>query len=161
MATSKFAPLVILALVLILAFSRPAHGQLRVVSYNTAGGPRPGMETVLAAIGSDSANGIAKAPDVLALQEQGASASTTQAIVDILNGIYGAGTYSRATLDGGTSGAGRPGLIDNTTTVSFIDQVAFEDVNTSAILPADLSAAASTIVLIFNLSRANSWTPRV
>jgi endonuclease/exonuclease/phosphatase family metal-dependent hydrolase len=110
----------------------PALAQLRVVSYNTTGGPRAGLDTVLAAISSDAANGFAKPPDVFALQEQSASASTTQGIVDLLNGMFGAGTYARATLDGATSGAGRPGLIYNTTTVQLIDQIAFGTVNTSA-----------------------------
>ncbi len=75
----------------------PAIAQLRVVSYNTAaGGPNPGLATVLEAIGNDTKNGIAKPIDVLALQEQASWSTTTQQIVDILNGIYGTGTYDLA-----------------------------------------------------------------
>ena len=108
-----------------------ALGQLRVVSYNTAGGPRAGLDTVLAAIGDESVGGIAKPIDVLALQEQSSWATTTQEIVGILNDIYGAGTYASANTDGITSGGGRPGLIYNTTTVELHGQVAFGTVNTS------------------------------
>jgi hypothetical protein len=93
-----------------------------VVDYNTAADARPSLGTVLAAMGAESVNGIAKAPDIFALQEQESSASTTQSIVDMLNGIYGAGVYARATLDGGTFGAGRPGLIYNSQTVQLIAQ---------------------------------------
>lgn len=113
------------------SIASPALGQLRIVDYNTAGGPRAGMSTILEAIGEEAVNGIAKPLDVLILQEQSSSASTTQAIVDVLNTIYGGG-YARATLDGVTSGAGRPGLIYNTNTVQLIDQIAFGTVNTSA-----------------------------
>jgi hypothetical protein len=118
-----------------LIAAAPASGQLRIVDYNTTGGPRLGLDIVLAAIGSEIVNGIARPPDVLALQEQAFSATTTQSIIDVLNGLYGAGLYARATLDGATSGAGRPGMIYNTQTVEFVPltgQVAFGAVGTSA-----------------------------
>jgi hypothetical protein len=99
-----------------------ASAQLRVVDYNTAEAARPSLGTVLAAIGVESVNGIAKAPDIFTLQEQESSETTTQSIVNVLNGIYGAGIYARATLDGGTLGAGRPGLIYNSQTVQLIAQ---------------------------------------
>ncbi len=94
-----------LALVVILLSALPddTSGQLRVVTYNTANSgdnngpssPRSGMDVVLEAIGNESVNGIAKPVDVLLLQEQESSATTTQQIVNLLNGIYGAGTYAR------------------------------------------------------------------
>lgn len=118
--------------VLLCMFASTATAQLRVVTWNTAGGPRSGLGDILEAIGNEEVNGIAKPIDVLSLQEQSSSVTTTQAIVDLLNDIYGAGTYDRATLDGGTSGGGRPGLIYNTTTVSLESQAAFGEVNTSA-----------------------------
>ena len=68
----------------------------------------------------------------LALQEQASSATTTAGIVDVLNGIYGDGIYSRATLDGDTLGAGRPGLIYNTQTIELIDEFAFGDLGPTA-----------------------------
>src|SRR5262245_38381111 len=93
-----------------LFLSTTPLGQLRVVTYNTTeGGPRSGMGEILAAIGASQSSGIVKPIDVLSLQEQTSSATTTQSILSILNSIYGAGTYARATLDGGTTGAGRPG----------------------------------------------------
>jgi hypothetical protein len=110
----------------------PGAAQLRIVDYNTTDGPRAGLSTVLQAIGEEAVNGFAKPIDVLSLQEQSSSATTTQAIVDLLNGYYGAGTYARATLDGGTNGAGRPGLIYNTNTVELVEQIAFGTLSTSA-----------------------------
>lgn len=116
---------------LLLLASAPGWAQLRVVDYNTGGDARAGMGLILSAFGAESVNGIAKAPDVIALQEQDSSATTTQAIVDILNSLYGAGTYARATLNGTTSGAGRPGLIYNTQSVSLITQSAVGVVSSS------------------------------
>ena len=94
---------------------------------------REGLETVLWAIGEEVVNGFAKPIDVLAVQEQTSSATTTQAIVAVLNDIYGPGIYARATLDGArTSGSLRPGLIYNTTTIELIEQVAFGTASTAA-----------------------------
>ena len=85
-----------LALVCLLGFS-PASAQIRVVTYNTVKfGPHPGLATVLQAIGEESRNGFAKPIDVLLLQEQNSPFGDTQEIVDILNGIYGAGKIGRA-----------------------------------------------------------------
>lgn len=114
-----------------LLFSFSATAQLRIVDYNTGGAARPSLSTVLAAMGAESVNGIAKAPDVFTLQEQGSSATTTQAIVEMLNDLYGTGTYSRATEDGGTSGGGRVGLIFNSRTTQLIAQTDASTVSTS------------------------------
>ena len=108
----------LLALVLFLS-SSVALGQLRIVQYNTGGGPHGDLGTVLQAIGDEARQGFSKPIDVLALQEQTSSASTTQAILNLLNGIYGPGTYARSPYDVGTSGGGRPGLIYNTQTVQL------------------------------------------
>ncbi|MEM7316209.1 MAG: hypothetical protein AAF497_24005, partial [Planctomycetota bacterium] len=116
-----------------------AIGQLRVVTYNTANGgennspstPRSGMSTILEAIGNESRNGIAKPIDVLSLQEQFTSATTTQQIVDLLNSIHGPGTYARASINGATLGGGRPGLVYNTQTIELLGQTAFGTVNGS------------------------------
>ena len=54
---------------------------------------RYGLETVLWGIGEEVVNGFAKPIDVLAVQEQISSATTTQAIVDVLNDIYGPEMY--------------------------------------------------------------------
>jgi hypothetical protein len=81
----------------VLLVAPAAHGQLRVVTYNTAtGNPSPGVQTarpdmdiVLTAIGEESINGIFRPVDVLLLQEQYSNAVSTQSFVDLLNGIYG------------------------------------------------------------------------
>ena len=99
-----------------------ASGELRVVTYNTTTTIRPDVSTVLEAIGAEEVNGLARPIDVLALQEQSDSASDTQQIVDMLNSLYGAGSYDRATLDGDTNGGGRPGLVYNTQTIELLDQ---------------------------------------
>ena len=125
MRTNYFSSLLLVSLA---SFS--AWGQLRIVDYNTAGGPRAGMATVLQAISEDASRGFSRQIDVLSLQEQ--TAQSSQAIVDLLNGIHGPGTYDRGIVAGVTSGAGRPGLIYNTQTVSLIDEVAFGTVDTSA-----------------------------
>ncbi|WP_197531072.1 PEP-CTERM sorting domain-containing protein [Posidoniimonas corsicana] len=109
-----------------------ASAQLRVVSWNTNGGARDGTATVLEAIGLEEVNGIAKPIDVLSLQEQ--SGGDTQSIVDVLNGIYGAGIYAAAPVptNAQSSGAGLPGLVYNTQTVDLLETIAFGSVNTSA-----------------------------
>ena len=45
-----------------------AQAQLRIVDYNTAGGPHTGLDAVLQAIGSELTNGFSKPIDVLSLQ---------------------------------------------------------------------------------------------
>jgi hypothetical protein len=106
-----------------------ATAQLRIVSYNTAEGSDASLLTVFRAIGEDTRNGIAKPIDILALQEQTTPATTTQAIVDLLNSHYGAGTYARGTLVGVTQGAGRPGIIYNTQTVQLVAENAASNVS--------------------------------
>lgn len=105
-----------------------------MVSYNTATGQsgtgvqtaRVGADVVLEAIGSEDFNGIERPIDVLLLQEQFSMEVSAQSFVDVLNNIYGAGTYARSSLNGVTSsptGAGGvPGLVYNTQTVELIDE---------------------------------------
>ena len=121
----------------------PLHAQLRVVTYNTATGQNPGTQTarpitatVLEAIADEIVGGISKPIDVLLLQEQFSMQVTAQSFVDMLNGIYGAGTYARSTLNGLTSDpqarAGRPGLVYNTQTVQLIGETMFGNVGTGS-----------------------------
>ena len=123
--------------ILVPACSLPVRAQLRVVTYNLAiADPegnvttaRPDTDIVLKAIGEETRNGIAKPIDVLLLQEQYLMTTSTQSVVDVLNGIYGAGTYARGNVNGATSDsmarAGRPGVIYNTQTVQLIQEVQF------------------------------------
>jgi len=128
----------------LLGLAIPAQGQLRIVTYNTANGtfpggndpmPRTGMDNVLEAIGDESTySGFARPIDVLILQEQDDPSTTTQAFVDLLDGIYGAGTYGRSTVitqptyDDNI----RQTLIYNTNTVSLINEIAFGQTGSSA-----------------------------
>lgn len=117
-------------LAILMGAAVPASAQLRIVDYNTANSsvlPRAGMDTILAAIGTESINGIARNIDVLCLQEQANVATTTQAIVNIMNQVTGTTDYSRGVVNAGTTGAGRVGVVYNTQTVSLIaeDQFTF------------------------------------
>ncbi len=118
-----------------------AFGQLRIVTYNTANGtfpgndplPRTGMDNVLQAIANEVTNGIAKPIDVLIFQEHDEPATTTQAFVDLLNGIYGAGTYGRSTVvTQPTSSDIRQTLVYNTNTLGLIAEIAFGTTGSSA-----------------------------
>ena len=109
-----------------------AQAQLRIVNYNTAEAARPGIDIILESIGDEIRNGFSKPIDVLALQEQTSYSTTTQAVLNELDGIYGAGVYALVQLDGNTTGAGRPGLIYNTTTIQVIDQDAFGSVGSAS-----------------------------
>ncbi len=121
--------------VAILLFTEQAtHAQLRIVTYNTANGsfsgnntlPRSGMDTVLQAIGDESVGGIAKPIDALILQEQASPSTSTQAFVNLLNGIYGAGTYARSTVTNGPFFSSiHQTLVYNTNTLQLISEQAF------------------------------------
>src|SRR5262245_37609539 len=101
-----------------------AHAQLRVVQYNSTGlNGASAVQSILQAIGNESVNGVAKPLDVLILQEQDSVTGDTQAIVNILNGIYGSGAYARSVIDGATLGAGRPALIYNTQTTQLVGEM--------------------------------------
>ena len=121
----------------------PAQTNLRVVTYNTAndvgsagtdthapvaGGPLAG---VLTAIGALNTTGFSRPVDILAMQESvyytGTGINpTAQSVVTILNGIYGAGTYAAATLNGTTTGPnagnGPNTLVYRTSTVTLVSQ---------------------------------------
>ena len=124
---------------LLVGLEASAVAQLRIVTYNTANSgdgsspttPRSGMDIVLQAIGNESRLGIARPIDILALQEQASSATTTASIVSLLNNIYGAGTYARSNFEANTFGAGRPGLIYNTQTVQLISAIGVGNISGS------------------------------
>lgn len=120
-----------LFLILCLLLALPCKAALRVVNYNTAGGPRADMDVVLEAIGNESFNGIAKPCDLLFLQEQSSMSTTTQAIVEVLNSIYGPGTYARSVLNGQSGGAGRPGMVYNTNTIQLLEEIQINTVSPS------------------------------
>src|SRR5262245_32581157 len=121
-------------LLLVFAVTDVGHGQLRIVPYNaTKNGPHPGISTVLQSIGEQSKNGIAKPIDVLLLQEQDGPFGDTQEIVNILNGIYGAGAYAHGnTIAGSTDIEDRQTIVYRTSTVSLINELAFGNVGSAA-----------------------------
>jgi hypothetical protein len=58
-------------------------------------------------------------------------ATTGQAVVNLLNGIYGAGVYGRGNLNGGSSGSGTQGIVYNTQTLQLVSEAAIGTVSTS------------------------------
>lgn len=113
------------AMILAPFFALSAQAQLRVVTYNTAMDARTGIEDVFEAIGDEVVNGISKPIDVLSLQEQASPMTTTRELVDLLNSVYGAGTYDYGRVRPSSNGNGGPGLIYNTQTVELLDEERF------------------------------------
>ena len=105
----------------------PTTDSLRIVTYNVAasqgsGQPRSGLDTILAAISSETFAGRTDRIDVLALQEVQSQTTTTAAVVSLLNGLYGGGTYARGSLNG--SGLYTVGVVYDTTALSLVEEVA-------------------------------------
>lgn len=128
----------LLAFAVVATIASPAWAQLRIVSYNGAtitnpGGDtaRPGMSSVLQAIGIESKNGIQRPIDVLSLQEVGTGLQGATSIVNALNSIYGPGTYARSTLAGSGTNPETQAVIYNTHTVSLISQAAIGTASTN------------------------------
>ncbi|CAN5375759.1 hypothetical protein BH09PLA1_BH09PLA1_15380 [soil metagenome] len=118
----------------IVCASSVASAQLRMGTYNIQADidgfttPRPGLDTVLQAIGNESVNGIVRGLDILTLQETTNNATTVAPIVNSLNNFYGAGTYAQSPYQGtqsGTSafGNGPNAVVYNTNTVQLIASV--------------------------------------
>lgn len=124
---------------LLLLYGTPLWGQLRVATYNTATSgengspsePRSQMRRVLEGIGDQMVSGIARPLDVLLLQEQHSLETSTQAIVELLNDLYGEGIYARGLEVGRTNGGGRGAIVYNTQTVELMEELAFGTVNGS------------------------------
>ena len=106
--------------VLLAILVRPATGQLRIVSYNTTTTIGSSMGEVLEAIGNESVNGISRPIDILAVQEQVGLSTTTQEILNILNSIYGSGTYRRSQVS--APGSIRQAVIYNSDTVDLLEE---------------------------------------
>jgi endonuclease/exonuclease/phosphatase family metal-dependent hydrolase len=117
-----------------LTVGQGTMGKLRIANYNIAsadGAPRDGLATILQSIGAEAVAGTSRPIDILALQEVNTQATTTQAVVDLLNGIYGANTYARGTLNGNSTGAGTQGIVFRTSTVSLLGEYAFGTIGTT------------------------------
>jgi endonuclease/exonuclease/phosphatase family metal-dependent hydrolase len=112
----------------------PSGGYLRIATYNIAsstGTPRSGLDTILQAIGNESLNGAMEQLDVLTLEEVQSQATTTQAVTDLLNNLYGAGTYAHGSLDGQNTGTGTQGIVYNTQTIQLLSEAAVGVASTS------------------------------
>jgi hypothetical protein len=107
----------------VVALSVPivAAGQVRVVDWNTLDGPNStgdlNFRNVFQAIASSPANGIAKRPDVIALQEQ--DADSTANLATILNALYGSGSYV-AVQPGGQTATDRLGFVYDSNSVTLV-----------------------------------------
>lgn len=109
---------------------------LRIVNYNLAAGSapnmlRPGLDTILQAIGSEVVGGVSRPIDLLAMQEIYSQANTSAAVASLLNGIYGASIYAHGIVNGDTTGSGTLGVVFNTLTLQLLNEstVGFTSVN--------------------------------
>ncbi|RIK73503.1 MAG: hypothetical protein DCC67_17825 [Planctomycetota bacterium] len=118
-----------------LALSSPAAAQLRIVDYNIAqnydiAADPAGLDTILAAIGGEVRNGVARPIDVLAMQELSETGADATAVAAILNGLYGVTSYAAAPVPANafSGGNGLPGLVYNAASVTLLDAIALGDV---------------------------------
>ncbi len=101
----------LLAAVSVLFVSSSCVAQLRIVSYDTSGGPRDGLSTVLEAIGQEDVNAIVRPIDVLLVQEQVSVETDTMLMATLLNQLHSTDVYRAGVLNGDSTGDGRPGVI--------------------------------------------------
>jgi hypothetical protein len=101
-------------------------------------GYRPaGFPTVLAALGAEYAYyGTPQPPDVLTITETRSNARTgatadTEYLTQILNDLYGSGTYDHGIRNGFSNGGGTEGVIYNTQTVQLLEETAVGFASTS------------------------------
>lgn len=126
MVTRRWRAAVVSGAVAMACVGSTALGELRIVTYNTAADARtPYINTVLQAIGQQSVNGVARPIDVLVLQEQDSVSTDTQAVLNVMNSLYGVGTYARGNVNGGTTGGGRMGIVYRVSTVQLVSEFAF------------------------------------
>jgi hypothetical protein len=109
---------------------------LRLVTYNVTAGTepnmlRPGLDTILQAIGTEVVGGISRPIDLLAMQEVYSQANVSAAVASMLNGIYGSSIYAHGTLNGDTTGSGTLGVVFNTLTLQLLGEttVGFTSIN--------------------------------
>lgn len=116
------------------------HAQLRIVTWNTLQSPSasvpaeiPEMELVLQAMGDQTRPGFSRTIDVLLLQEQATNFSTTDRILNLLNGTNGAGGYARGTLSpvGGVNDIMQT-VIYRTNSVQLIAETQATTINTNS-----------------------------
>jgi autotransporter-associated beta strand protein len=119
--------------------SSTIHAQLRIVTWNTYQSPSSGvpaeipeMELVLQAIGDQTRPGFSRTLDVILLQEQATNFSTTDRILNLLNGTNGPGGYARGTLEpvGGVNAIMQT-VIYRTNSVQLVAETQASTINTN------------------------------
>ncbi len=119
--------------------SPAALAQLRIVNWNTLQSPSanvpaeiPEMELVFQAIGDQTRPGFGRTLDVLLLQEQATNFSTTDRILNLLNGTNGPGGYARGTLEpvGGVNAIMQT-VVYRTNSVQLVAETQASTINTN------------------------------
>ena len=122
-------------LILLAASARAQTVTLRIVNYNIAAdvngytAARPGLDTVLEAIGEQNVNGVIQPADVIALEETTSNAATVEPLATTLNAYYGTPLYAASPYQGmevGNSpgtGNGPNSVLYNTQTLVLLDSV--------------------------------------
>jgi len=114
-----------------------AHAQLRILDYNvgasgsSSAGSRPGMDAVLQAVNAQTKPGFARPIDILLMQEGNSVTTTGQAYADLLNAITNSTSYVPTSLNGQTTGAGRPIAVYNAAAVTLVSEQAIGSVGST------------------------------
>lgn len=127
-AEGRGAPSLRLAVALVCLVGAGASAQVRIVSWNTAtsgGAPHAGTDTVFDALAAEEVNGIARPVDVYVLQEQSVGHTSSDAIVNLLNSTYGAGTYARAEQSTWNNYGMYSNIVYHTGTMTLVDTAYF------------------------------------
>jgi len=125
-ARSVSGTIAAVCLLVAAGLATPAHAQLRILDYNVAAsgsasfGPRPGMDMVLQAIASQARPGFAGPIDILLMQEAESVTTTGSAYAALLNSLTGRSTYQSSTVDGLTTGGGRPIVVYDSAAVTLV-----------------------------------------
>jgi hypothetical protein len=109
----------------------PTWAQIRVVNYNVLEAVRPGMTTIFTAIGGSARAGFSKAPDIVLLQESQSAQTTARDFAAMLNGIYGAGTFTNGNLTGSSEGSGGPSVVYRAASVTLVSELQVNNTSTS------------------------------
>ncbi|MCH8043834.1 MAG: hypothetical protein IID44_08950 [Planctomycetes bacterium] len=129
---SRRIPWVLLAVCLLqfAAMVVEADSIIRVASWNTNNGPNidqadreAAFSKVFRAMGADRVNGIARAVDILAVQEtdQAASLPSFDRLTMLMNEAYGVESY-QGVVTGSDRGGDRTGFIYNSATVHLVGE---------------------------------------
>lgn len=122
---------VLLCLLGLAALSLPATSSaltLRIVTYNIAAdidgytATRPGLDTVLEAIGQQNVNGLAQPADIIALEETTSNTATVTPLAATLNAYYGASLYATSSYQG-TEVGNSPGTGNGPNAVIYNTQI--------------------------------------